>query len=346
MSMSAARVRRTRSDGSGQLPSGPSDLRASSWLGVLMRTVRQFRTDDLSDWAAALTYRGLMSLTAGTLVVVAGLGMLGQGATQRLLDNVGQLAPSNVKSVLNQIINNVQSQGKAGLAAVIGIALALYSASNYIAGFMRASNAIYEIGEGRPVWKTFPVRIGVTIAMVVLIVVSAAIVVFTGPVADQLGTALGVGHAAVTAWDIAKWPVLLLIVSLMLSILYYACPNVKQPGFRWVSPGGVVAVLIWLVASALFAFYVANFGSYNKTYGTLAGVIVFLVWLWLTNVAVLLGAGFNAELLRARAIQAEGDTEPASFVEPRDTRKLTDGTSSHAAALGTQPNKPKEHIDG
>jgi membrane protein len=182
--------------------------------------------------------------------------------------------------------------------------------------------------------------------MVVLIVISAAIVVFTGPLADQLGTALGAGHAVVTAWDIAKWPLLVLIVSLMLSILYYACPNVRQPGFRWVSPGGVLAVLIWLVASALFAVYVTNFGSYNKTYGTLAGIIVFLVWLWLTNVAVLLGAGFNAELLRARAIQAEGDTEPASFVEPRDTRKLTDGTSSHAAALGTQPNKPKEHIDG
>jgi membrane protein len=343
--MPAAHVPRPRSDGNAQLPSGPTDLRASSWLGVLKRTVRQFRSDNLSDWAAALTYRGLMSLTAGTLVVVAGLGLLGHSATQRLLDNIGQLAPSAVTSVLNHIINNVQSQGKAGLAAVIGIALALYSASNYIAGFMRASNAIYDIGEGRPVWKTFPVRIGVTVVIVVLIVVSAAIVVFTGPVADQLGTALGVGHAAVTAWDIAKWPVLVLIVSLMLSILYYACPNVKQPGFRWVSPGGVVAVLIWLVASALFAIYVANFGSYNKTYGTLAGVIVFLIWLWLTNVAVLLGAEFNAELLRARVIQADGDPERRSFVEPRDTRKLDVDAQSQVTALSTQPAKPKEHID-
>jgi membrane protein len=343
--MTAARVPRPRSDGNARLPSGPTDLRASSWLGVLKRTVRQFRSDNLSDWAAALTYRGLMSLTAGTLVVVAGLGLLGHSATQRLLDNIGQLAPSGVTSVLNHIINNVQSQGKAGLAAVIGIALALYSASNYIAGFMRASNAIYDIGEGRPVWKTFPVRIGVTVVIVVLIVVSAAIVVFTGPVADQLGTALGVGHAAVTAWDIAKWPVLVLVVSLMLSILYYACPNVKQPGFRWVSPGGVVAVLIWLVASALFALYVANFGSYNKTYGSLAGVIVFLIWLWLTNVAVLLGAEFNAELLRARVIQADGDTERTSFVEPRDTRKLDVDAQSQATALSTQPTKPKEHID-
>jgi membrane protein len=344
--MSAARTSRTRSAGAAELPSGPTGLRASSWLGVLKRTIRRFRADNLSDWAAALTYRGVMSLTAGMLVVIAGLGLLGHSATQRLLDNVGQLAPSEVNSVLNQIINNVQSQSKAGAAAVIGIALALYSASNYIAGFMRASNAIYDIGEGRPVWKTFPVRVGVTVVMVVLIVISAAIVVFTGPLADQLGTALGVGHAAVTAWDIAKWPVLVLIVSLMVSILYYACPNVRQPGFRWVSPGGVLAVLIWLVASALFAVYVASFGSYNKTYGTLAGIIVFLVWLWLTNVAVLLGAAFNAELLRARVIQADGDPESASFVEPRDTRKLTDGAPSQAAALGTQPTTSKEHIDG
>ena len=344
--MSAARARRTRPVGPAQLPSGPTDLRASSWLGVLRRTVRQFRTDDLSDWAAALTYRGIMSLAAGTLVVVAGLGLLGHSATQRLLDNVGQLAPSQVRSVLNQIINSVQSQGKAGVAAILGIALALYSASNYIAGFMRASNAIYKIGEGRPVWKTFPVRIGVTVVMVVLIILSAAIVVFTGPVADQLGAALGVGHAAVTVWDIAKWPVLVLIVSVMLSILYYACPNVKQPGFRWVSPGGVLAVLIWLVASALFAIYVANFASYNKTYGTLAGVVVFLIWLWLTNVAVLLGAGFNAELLRARVIQTGGDPEPASFVELRDTRKLHESGQSQATALSTQPRKPKEYIDG
>ena len=344
--MSAAPISRTRSDGTVELPSGPTGLRASTWLGVLKRTVRRFHADNLSDWAAALTYRSVMSLTAGTLVVVAGLGLLGHSATQRLLDNVGQLAPSDVKSVLNQIIHNVQSQNKAGVAAVIGIALALYSASNYIAGFMRASNAIYDIGEGRPVWKTFPVRIGVTVVMVVMIIISAAIVVFTGPVADQLGTALGVGHASVTAWDIAKWPVLVLIVSLMLSILYYACPNVKQPGFRWVNPGGVLAVLIWLVASALFAGYVANFGSYNKTYGTLAGVIVFLIWLWLTNVAVLLGAEFNAELLRARAIQASGDTEPASYVEPRDTRRLADGESSQAAGLAAHQTKPKEHIDG
>jgi membrane protein len=310
---------------------------------VLKRTVRQYRTDNLSDWAAALTYRAVMSLTAGVLVVVAGLGLLGHSATQRLLDNVGQLAPSGVKSVLSKIITNVQSEGKAGAAAIIGIVLALYSASNYIAGFMRASNSIYGIGEGRPVWKTLPVRIGVTVVMVVLIILSAAIIVFTGPVADQLGSALGLRHAAVTAWDIAKWPVLVLIVSLMLSILYYACPNVKQPGLRWVTPGGVLAVVVWLLASALFAVYAANFASYNKTYGTLAGVIVFLIWLWLTNFAVLLGAEFDAELLRARAIEADGDPPPDPFVEPRDTRKLDEDARSQATALSTQPN---ENIDG
>jgi membrane protein len=178
-----------------------------------------------------------------------------------------------------------------------------------------------------------PVRLAVTFAIVILIVISAAIVVFTGPIADQLGKALGVGHTAVVVWDIAKWPVLIVIVSLMLSILYYACPNVKQPGFRWVSPGGLLAVVIWIVASAAFAFYVANFGSYNKTYGALASVIIFLVWLWLTNVAILLGAEFNAEMQHVRAIESGEAAEGEPFAEPRDTRKLDDASQAQATAL-------------
>jgi membrane protein len=163
--------------------------------------------------------------------------------------------------------------------------------------------------------------------------ISAVIVVFTGPIADKVGSAIGVGHTAVVVWDIAKWPLLIVIVSLMLAILYYACPNVKQPGFVWVSPGGVLGVLIWVIASALFAFYVANFGSYNKTYGTLASVIIFLIWLWITNVAILLGAEFNAEMQHARAIEAGESSENEPFAEPRDTRKLDDDAQAKATAL-------------
>jgi membrane protein len=187
---------------------------------------------------------------------------------------------------------------------------------------MRASNAIYDIGEGRPVWKTLPVRVGVTIVTVLLLAVSAVAVVVTGPLAKQVGNLIGAGSAAVTAWDIAKWPVLVLIVSLMFALLYWAAPNVKHPRFRWVTPGGVLAVLLWIVVSAAFALYVANFSSYNKTYGSLGGVICFLVWLWLSNIVILLGAELNAEIERGRQIEAGHPEDREPFVEPRDTRKL------------------------
>ncbi|MDQ6928557.1 MAG: YihY/virulence factor BrkB family protein [Actinomycetota bacterium] len=315
-------------------PDRPPQLDDVSWKGVLRRSVREFKTDNLSDWAAALTYRGVMALAPALLVVVAALGLLGRSTTQKLLDNIGSLAPGNTKSVLETIVKNVQgNHSTAGIAGIVGLVVAWWSASSYIAAFMRASNAIYEVGEGRPAWKTIPIRLAVTAAMVVLILVGAVIVLFTGPVARQVGQAVGLGSTAVTVWDIAKWPVLVIIVSLMLAILYYAAPNAKQPGVPWVSPGGLLAVIIWIVASALFAFYVANFGSYNKTYGSLAAVIIFLVWLWITNLAVLLGAEFNAELQRGRAIAAGEAEDRMPFAEPRDTRKLTADTQEQASGL-------------
>ncbi|MEP6853353.1 MAG: YihY/virulence factor BrkB family protein [bacterium] len=322
------------SDGDDASPDTPTQLSDTSWKGVLRRSIREFKTDNLSDWAAALTYRGIMALAPALVVVVAALGLLGKSTTQKLLDNVGSLAPGNTKSILQTMITNVQgNHSTAGIAGIIGLVLAWYSASSYIAAFMRASNAIYEVGEGRPAWKTIPLRLVVTLAMVVLILISAVIVVFTGPVADQVGKAIGVGSTAVTIWDIVKWPVLVIIVSVMLAILYFAAPNAKQPGVQWVSPGGVLAVLIWLVASALFALYVANFGSYNKTYGSLASVIIFLIWLWITNLAILLGAEFNAEMQRAKAIEAGKAGDRTPFAEPRDTRKLDADSQEQASAL-------------
>lgn len=329
----AARSTGTGPDPQAQ-PDAPTELPKASWFGVLKRTLKEFKNDNISDWAAALTYRGVMAMAPALLVLVSALGLLGKSTTNKLLANVGKLAPGGVHSVLQTMITNVQGKsGAASVAGIVGIVLALYSASGYIAAFMRASNAIYEVGEGRPVWKTLPIRLAVTIAMVILIMISAVIVVFTGPIASNVGSAIGLGHTAVMVWDIAKWPVLIIIVGLMLAILYYACPNVKQPGFSWVSPGGLLGVVIWVVASALFAFYVANFGSYNKTYGSLASVIVFLLWLWITNVAVLLGAEFNAEMQHARKMQAglSGENEP--FAEPRDTRKLDDDAKAQATAL-------------
>jgi membrane protein len=305
-------------------PSTPTKLGGRSWLGVLKRTVTEFRQDNLTDWAAALTYYGVLALFPAIIALVSILGLVGTSATQPLLDNLGKVAPGPAKTILTSAIENLQkSRGAAGIAFFAGLAGALWSASGYVAAFMRASNAIYDVEEGRPVWKTIPLRVGMTVVLVVLLAISAIAVVLTGGLAKEVGNVIGIGSSAVTVWDIAKWPVLLLIVSFMFALLYWASPNAKHAGFRWVSPGGLFAVLLWVIASAAFAFYVANFSSYNKTYGALAGVVVFLVWLWISNIALLLGAEFNAELERGRRIEAGHPPDHEPFVEPRDTRKLS-----------------------
>ena len=303
-------------------PEEPTALRARSWWGVLKRTVREFREDNLTDWAAALTYYAILSIFPALLVMVSVLGLIGESATQPLLDNLTEVAPGPGEEIFTDAIKNLnQSQGAAGILFVAGLAIALWSASSYVGAFMRASNDIYEVREGRPFWKLRPVQITITLVMMVLVTIGAVAVVITGPLAEQAGNVLGIGDAAVTAWDIAKWPVLVLLVSFMFSVLYWAAPNVKQPGFRWITPGGVLAVVLWIVASAGFALYVANFASYNKTYGSLGGVIVFLIWLWISNVAVLLGAELNAEVERARELEAGVPEHQTLALEPRDEPK-------------------------
>jgi membrane protein len=265
----------------GRAPDNPADLRGRSWRGVLKRTAREFKADNVTDWAAALTYYGVLSIFPAIIALVSVLGLIGKSATQPLVENLDKLAPGPAQQIFTSAITNVEhGRGTAGILFIVGIAVAIWSASGYIAAFMRASNAIYDIEEGRPIWMTLPVRIGVTVVLLALLAISAVAVVVTGGLATQIGKLLGIGSTAVTIWDIAKWPVLLLLVSFMFSLLYWAAPNVKHPGFKWVSPGGLVAVLIWVVASALFALYVAEFSSYNKTYGALGGIVVFLVWLW------------------------------------------------------------------
>jgi membrane protein len=296
-------------------------------MGVLRRTIREFRADNLTDWAAALTYYGILSIFPALLVLVSVLGLIGPSATQPLIDNVGTVAPGAAKDIFTNAINGLNgSRGSAGVLFVVGLAAALWSASSYIGAFTRASNAIYEVEEGRPFWKLRPLQLAITIVMILLLAVSAVAVVFTGPLAKQAGNVLGLGGTAVTVWDVAKWPALVLVVSLMVSILYYVAPNVRQPGFRWITPGGVLAVLLWIAASAAFALYVANFSSYNKTYGALGGVIVFLVWLWISNIAVLLGAELDAEMERARELEAGvPEAEKRIQVEPRDPAKQRTG---------------------
>ena len=307
-----------------QGPPKPTQLGGRGWWHALKRTVKQVNEDNLTDWAAALTYYGVLSLFPGLLVLIAALRLTGKSTTQRVLDGLTGIAPGPVRSILTSAVSNLQhgQQSTAGVLAVVGVVGALWSASSYVAAFMRAANAIYDVPEGRPVWKTLPVRLGITVLTGVIVAAAALAVILTDGIAHQLGRLLHLGSSVVFVWDVAKWPVLVLLISLLFAILYWAAPNARHGGFRWVSPGGLLAVVLWLVASAGFALYVANFGSYNKTYGSLAAVIVFLVWMWISNLAILLGAEFDAEMQRGRAMEAGHPPQDEPYMDLRDTRKI------------------------
>jgi membrane protein len=300
-----------------------TDLSKDSWIDAFKRTVKAFKADNLTVWAAALTYFGVLSIFPALLVVVSVLGLIGESATGALIENLEEVAPGPAQEIMTNAIRNLEGAGSAsGFAFVIGLAGAIWAASGYVDGFMSASNAIYDVEEGRPLTKTLPVRIGLTLVLMVLAGVIAFSVTLTGGLAKEVGELVGVGDTAVDVWGLAKWPVLLLLVSLLFAVLYWGTPNVKLP-FRLVSPGSLLAVVGWVLASIAFAFYVANFSSYNKTYGALAGPIVFLLWLWISNICILLGAELNAELERSRKLEAgEVRDEDEQFVEVRDTEKI------------------------
>jgi membrane protein len=279
----------------------------SSLFATVKRTVTEFSEDNMSDWAAALTYYGLLSLFPALIALVSIVGLVGDPATttRTITEMVTKLGPSSAADTFSGTIKSITShRGTAGILLIVGLATALWSASGYVGAFMRAANVIYETPEGRPFWKLRPLQILVTLLMLVLLVLVALALVLTGPVVTAVAGPLGIGSTAVSIWNIAKWPVLLAVVVTMFAVLFYSTPNVKLAGFKWVTPGAVLAIVVWLVASAAFAFYVANFGSYDKTYGTLGGVVCLLVWLWITNVALLLGMEFNSERERSRELAA------------------------------------------
>jgi membrane protein len=280
---------------------------SSSLFATIKRTSTEFSEDNMSDWAAALTYYGLLSLFPALIALVSVVGLVGDPATttKAITDMVTKLGPSSAADTFAGPIKSITAhRGTAGILFIVGLATALWSASGYVGAFMRASNVIYETPEGRPFWKLRPLQILVTVTMLMLLALVALALVLTGPVVTAVAEPLGISSTAVSIWDIAKWPVLLAVVVTMFAVLFYSAPNVKLAGFKWVTPGAVVAIALWLVASAAFAFYVAHFGSYDKTYGTLGGLVCLLVWLWITNVALLLGMQLNAERERSRELAA------------------------------------------
>jgi membrane protein len=312
------------SEDSAAKPDSPDDLTKRSWKYVLLKTFREFSSDQCTDIAASLVYFGVLALFPGLIAVFSLLGVLGQSdaAASTVLGIIDQVAPGGAADVLSEPIQQLATSPGAGFALISGIVLAIWSASGYVGAFSRAMNRIYEIDEGRPFWKLKPVQLLLTVITVALVTLAALLLVVSGPIAEAIGNALGLGEVALTIWNIAKWPVLVVIVIVMLAILYYGAPNAKQPKFRWISIGAVLAIVILGIATAGFGLYVANFSNYDKTYGSLAGVIVFLLWLWIANLAILFGAEFDAELERGRQLQAGIAAERDLKLPPRDTKKI------------------------
>jgi membrane protein len=355
----AALMSRRKESPEAQKPDSPGDLTKPSWAYVARKTVREFSDDQCTDLAAALTYYSVLALFPAAIAILSLVSLVGQGPStvDTLLGILRDIGASSAADTLEPTLTQLSKAQNSGLAFVIGFAAALWSASGYVGAFGRGMNRIYEIDEGRPIWKLRPTMLIVTLITVLLTAVVALGLVLTGPAAQAVGNAIGLGSTAVTAWNIAKWPVLLAVVILIVALLYYATPNVKQPKFRWISIGAIVAILIWVIASALFGFYVANFSSYNKTYGSLAGVIVFLLWLWITNLALLFGAELDAELERGRQLQAGMPAEETIQLPPRDTRKSDKAAEKEREDIekgrelrlthGDDPDQPPGHpLDG
>ncbi|GAA4672293.1 YihY/virulence factor BrkB family protein [Nocardioides nanhaiensis] len=310
--------------GASDAPDSPSELDRRSWRLVARTTVHEFLDDQCTDLAAALTYYAVLALFPAVIALTSLLGLVGQGTSsvETLLEVLDDVGAGSVAEGVREPLLAVSSSGAAGWAFVLGLAGALWSASGYVNAFSRAMNRIYEIREGRPVWKLRPAMLALTAGLVLLVALTLLLLVVSGPVASAIGGQLGLGDGAVLAWNIAKWPVLLGIVVLVIALLYYLTPNIRQPAFRWISVGAVLALVVWAVASAGFGLYVANFSSYDQTYGALGGVIAFLLWLWITNVALLLGAELDSELERGRELQSGLPAEEQLQLPPRDDRGI------------------------
>ncbi|MGL5909714.1 MAG: YihY/virulence factor BrkB family protein, partial [Phycicoccus sp.] len=308
---------------SGTKPASPTELRAPTWRFTLRSAVAEFQRDQCTDLAAALTYYAVLSLFPGLIALVSLLGVFGQGEStvEALLDIVRGLGQPDVAEQLAGPVRSMVGAQGAGLGLVAGLAGAVWTASGYVGAFGRAMNRVYQIDEGRPVWRLRPTQLLVTVGLVVAAALVLVGVVVSGDLARTVGDVIGVGEQAVTVWNLAKWPVILVVVVAMIAVLYYATPNVRQPRFRWVSVGALVAIVTWVLASLAFGFYVGSFASYNRTYGSLAGVVVFLLWLWITNLALLFGAEIDAELERGRELQAGVRAEYRVQLPPRDTRQ-------------------------
>lgn len=304
-------------------PDDPTDLKKPTLVYTLKKTLREFTSDQCTDLAASLTYYSVLALFPGLLAVVSILGLVSdpKKTIDTLLDIIGNIGSQQVVELIRDPVEGLVRSPAAPITFIVGVVGALWSASGYVGAFGRAMNRIYNVREGRPIWKLRPTMLGVTVTTVVLLVIGLLVLV-SGPLARSFGDVIGLGDVAATVLLIVQWPILLVIAIIVVAVLYYWSPNVKQPKFRWVSGGSILAILIWIIASVGFGFYVGNFSNYNATYGSLGGVIVFLLWIWITNNALLFGAEFDAEIERGRELQAGIRAEEDIQLPERDTRQI------------------------
>jgi len=303
----------------GRGPRRPGELRIRSWLRVIWRTIVRYFEGDLDDRAAALTYYGIMSIFPGLVVLVTTVGLFGESFARRVEENLRGLTPDPARQIIADALTHLRENPRtAGVVAIASVIVAFWSATGYIGSFMRAANRIFDVPEGRPLWKTIPLQFAITIITGLFLIVSSLTIFFTGRLASWAGQLLGVQEGSVRVFDIVKWPILAVALMLMIALLYWVAPNARHSGFRWITPGSVLAVVLWIAASAGFAVYIANFNSFNRTYGTLGGIVIFLVWLWLTNVAILLGAQLDAELAHTRAVLAGLPENVLPYLPVRD----------------------------
>ncbi len=330
-------------------PEDPTDLDARSWKYVLRKTLHELTDDKVPDLAAALTYYAVLSIFPAALALVSLLGVVGQGqqSVDTVLRVMSPLVSEEMLGTVGPALTQIAESDAAGFALVTGLLAALWTASGYVGAFARAMNQIYEVEEGRPFWKLRPIMMGLTLVAVLLSAMVLLMLIVSGPLAESIGDVLGLGGVAVTTWSIVKWPILAVFVVLVVAVLYYATPNVQQPKFRWISVGAAVAIVIWVLASVAFSFYVANFGSYNRTYGSLAGVVVALLFLWITNLALLFGAELDAELERGRQLEAGIVAEHDIQLPVRDDRNIHKSREQRAedVARGRQIRQAADRED-
>ncbi|MGI8646173.1 MAG: YihY/virulence factor BrkB family protein [Nocardioides sp.] len=319
-------------------PDKPTKLTKRSWFYVLRKTWREFGDDQCTDLAAALTYYSVLSIFPGAIALLSLLGVVGQAeqSVDTVVEVLDPLVSEDMLGSIEPTLRTLAESQSAGLLLVVGLLGALWTASGYVGAFGRAMNRIYEIAEGRPVWKLRPVQILITLVMILLLAVALVLLAVSGPVAESIGDVIGLGDTAVLVWNIAKWPILAFVAVLIVALLYYSTPNVKQPKFRWISVGAALAIVIGILASVGFTFYVVNFASYNKTYGSLAGAVVALLFLWIINLALLFGAELDSELERGRQLQAGMPAEEELQLPARDTRNIKKAQKKEAKdiALG------------